>query len=426
MSLNRKRIVNTLGNHKKVIENYFFMTVLQFLNTFFYFIIYPYLIRTLGKDCYGQYIFALSIITYFMTFINFGFDNPAIKEIAEHPHDKQTNSKIVSAVFTSKLYLLGLCLITFSAMMVFIPFFHHNWKSYVLLFPCVLSNILFPSWYFAGVQKMAYSTIIQFAVKALSLGFIFLLVHSPQDLNIYISITSVASVIGGIVGFLIVRYKEKIQVAWCSLKAVKAQMKDAVPFFLSSSMGTIRQQGTSTILGIFFTMGDVAVYDLAYKIVNLPILLFTNISGALFPKVVKDYNIGYIKKLLKFHAVIGILVIIGIVLFGRWVVLLLGGEQMILSYYFAMILSVMVFTWLMGTAYISFLFIPNRLYYQVTKNQIISFITYFAVCLLGILVYKSIFVIAAALVAAGLSEFVYCNYIIRKKKLLCPAPKSQS
>lgn len=426
MALSRKRILNVFSNHKKVIENYFFMTVLQFLNTFFYFIIYPYLIRTLGKDSYGQYVFSLSIITYFVMFINFGFDNPAIKEIAEHPCDKQANSKVLSAIFTSKIYFLGLSLVALLAMVIFIPFFNNNWESYVLLFPMTLSNILFPSWYFAGIQKMAYTTIIQFIVKVCSLSFIFFLVHAPQDLNVYISITSGASVIGGVLGYLIVRYKEKIHIAWSSMSDVKFQIKEALPFFLSTSMGTIRQQGTSTILGIFFTMGDVAIYDLAYKIINLPIIIFSNISGALFPKVVKDYSISYVRKLIKLHALLGLLVVIGVVLFGKWIVLLLGGEQMIASYYFAVILSVMVFTWLVGMSYINFLFIPNHMYYQITKNQIISFVSYFSVCLFGILIYKNIFIIAAALVVAGLSEFVYCNYVIRKNKLLCPSLKSQS
>lgn len=425
MFLSRKRILNILSSHKKVLENYFFMTVLQFLNTFFYFIIYPYLIRTLGKDGYGQYVFSLSIITYFVTFINFGFDNPAIKEVAEHPYDRQANSKILSAIFTSKICFLILSLFGLLAMIIFIPFFRNSWESYLLLFPMTLGNILFPSWFFAGIQKMAYSTIIQFIVKLFSLSLIFLLVHTPQDLNVYISITSGASVIGGIIGYLIVRYKEKMHIAWSSLGDVKCQIKEALPFFLSTSMGTIRQQGTNTILGVFFTMGDVAIYDLAYKIVSVPIIIFSNISGALLPKVIKDYSISYVKKLLKFHALLGLLAVIGVVLFGRWIVLMLGGEQMMASYYFAVMLSIMVFTWLMGMAYINFLFIPNHIYYQVTKNQIISFISYFCVCLFGILIYKNIFIIAAALVVAGISEFIYCNLVIRKNKLLCPSLKSQ-
>lgn len=425
MLFRKTKIQATLRNHKKVMENYFFMTVLQFLNTFFYLIIYPYLIRTLGKDSYGQYVFSLSLITYFLTLITFGFDNPAIKEIAEHPNDRQANSKVVSAVFTSKIYLLGLCVIVFASMMTFIPFFHRNWESYILLFPYVLSNILFPSWYFTGIQKMAYATIIQFVVKLCSLALIFLFVHAPQDLNVYISIISGTSLVGGIIGFLIVRYKEKIHVFWSSATAVKAQIKDALPFFLSISMGTVRQQGSNTLIGLFFTMGDVAIYDLAYKIVTLPVIIFSNISGALLPKVIKDYSIPYIKKLIKFQALLGIAGMIGILLFGKWGVLIFGGEQMIRSYYLSIVLSIMILTGIIGTSYIHFLFIPHHLYYQVTKNQIISSTIYFAVCFIGIFVYRNIFIIAAALVAAGLGELIYCNYIIWKKKLLCPIPKSQ-
>ena len=34
-----------ISNNKTVIENYFFMTVLQIINSFFYLLIYPYLIK---------------------------------------------------------------------------------------------------------------------------------------------------------------------------------------------------------------------------------------------------------------------------------------------------------------------------------------------------------------------------------------------
>ena len=58
-------------NNKKIAENYFFMTLLLVLNSFFGLLIYPYLIRTLGAESYGVYIFASTVVNYFICFIGF-------------------------------------------------------------------------------------------------------------------------------------------------------------------------------------------------------------------------------------------------------------------------------------------------------------------------------------------------------------------
>ena len=78
-----KTIKEVLKNNKKVIENYFFMTALQLLNSFFYLLIYPYVIRKVEMDAWGIFVFASSFAAYFIFIINFGFDLPATKKIAE-------------------------------------------------------------------------------------------------------------------------------------------------------------------------------------------------------------------------------------------------------------------------------------------------------------------------------------------------------
>ena len=96
-------------NHQKVIENYFFMTILQILNSFFYLLLYPYLIRVLGGESYGLFVFATSVATYFLFFINFGFDLPATKAVAENVEDPQKLQEILSCIFTSKAYCKVRC-----------------------------------------------------------------------------------------------------------------------------------------------------------------------------------------------------------------------------------------------------------------------------------------------------------------------------
>lgn len=98
-------IISKLRYNKLIIENYFFMTVLQLLNSLFYIIIYPFVIRKLGAENYGTYVFSLSIITYFIVFISFGFDLPSLNKIAKDSKNLELKSTTVSDVFTSKLYL---------------------------------------------------------------------------------------------------------------------------------------------------------------------------------------------------------------------------------------------------------------------------------------------------------------------------------
>ena len=82
-------------NNMKVVENYFFSTILQMISSLFGILIYPYLIRSLGADSYGLYVFAFSVTTYFISFISFGFNFPAIKAIAQNKDNLHVKSTII-------------------------------------------------------------------------------------------------------------------------------------------------------------------------------------------------------------------------------------------------------------------------------------------------------------------------------------------
>ena len=100
-------------NNKKIAENYFFMTLLLVLNSFFGLLIYPYLIRTLGAESYGVYIFASTVVNYFICFIGFGFDMYGVRLIAENPFSIKKKIKCFinyiyyKTVFRNCFYYIG-------------------------------------------------------------------------------------------------------------------------------------------------------------------------------------------------------------------------------------------------------------------------------------------------------------------------------
>ena len=186
-----KQVTELFRNNRKVVENYFFMTFLQVLNSFFYLIIYPYLIRTLGVESYGIYVFASSISMYFVIFVAFGFEMPALNSIVLNQKDNKAKSYILSCVFTAKLYLEFLALLIFVFLVVSIPILNKNWIIYTLCFSNTLTGIFFPIWYFQGIQNMRIVTWIQLSFKIVSLLFILILVKSENDLVLFVLIVKV-------------------------------------------------------------------------------------------------------------------------------------------------------------------------------------------------------------------------------------------
>lgn len=421
INLKARQFLNSLKvkalNNKKVIENYFFMTVLQILNSLFYLIIYPFLIRTLGADSYGHYVFAFSISVYFVSLVQFGFDTPALKSISQHPNDKKLHSEVISTVFFSKLVLFFLSLIIFMVLLVTIDVFRANYWLFIICYLQVFSNILFPTWYFQGIQKMKVVTYIQLSLKLISLPILFIFIRHPNDIVKFAAITISTGLLGGIIAMLILRYTNSIKLIWVPICKLKQGFKDAVPFFLSSSMNTVKQQTATILIGSFFSMTDVALYDLAMKIYSIPTTLIQSVNGALFPKMLSA-ELSSIKKVIKIENYLGVFVVFFLIFFGKLIISIMGGEAMSGAYPVLVILSFGIFTALTVGAVFSFIFIPKGLYKYVAINQLYALTSFFLFILFGLFLFFNMLIIPLAIGISALSELLYCYFLLKRTKII--------
>lgn len=418
--INNKRILFNLlktkvFNNKKVIENYFFMTLLQILNSLFYLLIYPFLIRTLGTESYGLYVFAFSISVYFVSLVQFGFDTPALKLISQFPNDRALHSEVISTVFFSKSALFFLSLIIFFVLLITIDVFRANYWLFIICYFQVFSNILFPTWYFQGIQKMKVVTYIQLSLKLISLPILFVFINHPDDIIKFAAITISTGLLGGIIAMLILRYSNSIKLIWVPIHKLKLGFKDAVPFFLSSSMNTIKQQTATILIGSFFTMTDVALYDLAMKIYSVPTTLISSINGALFPKMLNS-KWSTIKKVINIENIMGVFIIVVLVFFGKKIIMIMGGKEMIGAYPILIILSLSVFTVLTVGAIFSFVFIPKGLYKYVAMNQFLALIGFVLFSLVGLVFFSNMLILPLAFAFSALVELVYSYLLLNKLK----------
>jgi len=407
-----------IKNNIKVIENYFFMTAIQLINSSFGILIYPFIIRELGAESYGLYVFALSVTSYFIVLISFGFSYPAIKQVIEHKNDNQARNEIISSIITAKFYLAFVSTLAFALLLTLIPTMRNNWGLFAACYFQIFGEVISLFWYFQSIQKMKIVAYIQLSFKLISLPFIFIFIKNASDSWIYALIISLSVVFGAFFSLIYLFFKDHFRFKFKSFHSLKLYFQDALPFFWSNSTEIIKQESVTIIIGTFLGMRDVALYDLANKIIIIPRILCVNINIALFPKIIEDVKKDVIKRILRYETLIGLGVIAMVAIFGHWVVLILGGKPMLDSYPLAVILSVTVLVWLIVGSYISFVFVPTKNYYFVTQNQLVALLSFSLFCIPAVLIFHNVLAIISALTLSGICEIIYCKYLISRNKLL--------
>lgn len=409
---------NKFKNNKKVAENYFFMTFLASSSLVIGLILYPYVIRILGKEAYGIYIFIVSNIQLFQVFSSFGFDMPALKKISLFPDHSQIKSRVVSEVFISKLLLFPISLLIIAVISVFVPFVQRHIALYYIVFSSQLVEILFPTWYFQGIQRMKFVTYTNLAVRLVTIPLIFIFIRSSDDLLLYALIVSLLPLCGSIFAFFYLIIKEKIRLQLCSIRQLKSTFRTALPFFWTVAFGTVKKESVTFVIGTFFSMQSVALYDLASKLILIPRIITSNINGALFPNVMQNISTERIKRIMRYETYISLIIIILVVVLGYWAVLLLGGKTMLAAYPMAIILSITIYTWLIAGSYINFVFIPQGRYSLVANNQLWAMLSFLIMAFVSIVICKSLIMIVIAFALSHVVEIIYCRYMISKYRML--------
>ena len=305
-------------------------------------ITYPYLIRVLGAEIYGVIVFAQVVIGYFSNFINFGFGVSATKMISENRDDKTKISQITSNVIIAKLLLWLLSFLVLGILILFIPHLHENWKLYLLSFGVCFNEFLFPQWYFQGVERMKYITYINMFTRSLFVAFVFLLVKEKDDFLLVPLLNGLGALLAGSIALLIVFNKENVRFQPSSFRDILVCVKESFIYFLPSFFILINERINVIIIGLFLNMKDVAYYDLSMKIVTVvktPLML---INQAVFPHFSWNKDLSGLKKILKFSLTVSIMSYILLTLFSKFIIMFLGGEEMLPSLPILKLLAVII------------------------------------------------------------------------------------
>src|SRR5574344_134325 len=156
-----------------VFKNMVFLIITQLVNYVLPLLTMKYLLVTVGVSYFGKISFAQAFIGYFIVVVDYGFNMTATRDIARCADDRHKVVNLFVNVLYAKLALLFVCTLIMVALVFSFERFRADANIYLLFWGVVVGSCLFPQWFFQGIQKMGYITVINALIKTLLLLLIF-------------------------------------------------------------------------------------------------------------------------------------------------------------------------------------------------------------------------------------------------------------
>ncbi|ABC56485.1 MULTISPECIES: flippase [Methanosphaera] len=333
--------------YKRILENMISLTGLQFASYILPLITLPYLTLVLGPEKFGLTQYAISLITYFQFFTDYGFNLSATRELAICRDDNQKISQIFSSVMFIKLCLCILSFIILLLIVMFIPKFNEDSYVYILTFGMVIGYMLFPTWLFQGLEYMRYTSILNIIGKIVFTVLIFIFIHDTTDYMLVPLINSLGYILVGILGIYIALTKFNIKITIPSIRDIKYHLREGWYVFISTIAINMYTTTNTFLLGLLTNNTLVGYYSIAEKIILAVNGLLNPISQALYPFISrtvktddKTRSIEFIRKITKIMTLVGIVLSAGLFIFAKPIILLLFGQSYVNSVIILQIISI--------------------------------------------------------------------------------------
>lgn len=414
-----KKVKTIILDNRILVENFSFLSVLQGSNLLIFLLTTPYLFRILGKENYGLVVFAQTVTIYFSILVNFGFTVTATRDISISRDNQEKVSKIISLILVLKSLFFIVAFLILTALILIIPLLStHRQIFYFSMLYC-LSEALFPIWYFQGIEKMKYITFINIGTRVTSAVTIFIFIKHSGDYIFAPLLLGIGNISGVLVALFIVFGIHKYNFKFPSIGAMKECIKDNIPLFISNVSSQIYVHANKLIVGSYLGMQEVAIYDIADKIVNILKVPVVLVGQALFPRVSRNKDVRFVKNAMWFVFVFFLIVYSIILIFASRIVILFTGTENYLAASLLRLLTTSILPVCLGLFFAELLLVPFGKLRDYAKMRTSSLFLYISL-IGGLMYFKQIGLYQMAFVIIIVESFVlfYSIYLCRKNKII--------
>lgn len=371
----------------------------------------PYLISVLGIDKFGLVAFAEMVIMYFKSVVDYGFDLTGTRSVSEKRENKVLLNKLVCNIFAVKIILCFLCFLFLICLIWISPELNEIGLLLIYSYGIVLGNALLPIWFFQGMEKMKYITMVNFLSKIIYIVLIFLFINHETDFIYVPLLNSGGLIVGGIFSILIMRRNFNIIFHIPKSKEILMTLREDFNIFITTLAPNLYNNSMGVLLGVFTNNAQVGYYSAATKLIEVGNSFIYIMSTTIFPYLNRSNM--YRKKLINGTLVSGALISLIFLIFGRAIVSIIFDDSMDPSILILQILSLCPFLIAVMSVYGT-----NTLVLEKRDKLVRNVILIYSLLgfLFGLIFIRDFGIISAAIILVliraliGLTEFIIVKF----------------
>ena len=290
--------------HKKLLHSFVQNFQFRIFGLALSFLIVLLINRFFGVATFGEYSLIFTISQACTLLVTFGIPNTLIKIIGNGNYNYLAAQKLLIKGFRITLLLALIPMLFFYIGASFLSYsIFKNANLYMYFLIISLSIPLFVVheicvYFFIATKNFFRFNMFMFIVpNVLFVGFLFLFHFLNKGLYFTFLAFSLAILCTVIAEMLIVfKWKPKGIVQVLSTKEL---LKTASPFFVSGFLMYLLNWTSIIILGLMVNQKELGIYNIAFKIANLGMLIIVSISTIITPKIAQLYGENNFEELKK-------------------------------------------------------------------------------------------------------------------------------
>ncbi|MBK3056658.1 oligosaccharide flippase family protein [Enterobacter hormaechei] len=273
----------------KVFTNASYLTISQGVSYLIPLITLSYVISLLGLEKFGRYSVILITATLLQVVTDYGFMFISPKEISIAGDNKQRVSEVyISTTILKSLFLL-LIFVFYTIVCYLIIDEYDLLINFLLGYLIVISQSLYPTWFFQGIQKMKIIAGLSIIAKIINCLLVIFFLKISAEINILILSQAFPMFVVSFYANLIIikKYIYLVKPSWTSIRTL---FLEGSGLFLANISSAILTNSTIPILSIYATPTQLGAYAAIERIIKSIYTIFFPISQAIYPYNCKRFS----------------------------------------------------------------------------------------------------------------------------------------